>query len=162
MDPLTVSAAISTATAAFNGIKKAFNAGRDLEAMAGDLSRWMGAVSDIDHIHKSSKSPTMLKKMFAAQSVEQEAIESFAAKKKLEQQRDDLKTYIMFTQGTKAWDELLQTEANIRKQRKKLVYEAQERREKIIFWVGLVVTLLACVGLFIGFAYGLWVIDRGA
>ena len=46
-----------------------------MEAMAGDLSRWMGAVSDVDHIHKSSKSPSMLKKMFAAQSVEQEAIE---------------------------------------------------------------------------------------
>tara|TARA_B100000287_G_scaffold428590_1_gene480258 strand:+ start:124 stop:603 length:480 start_codon:yes stop_codon:yes gene_type:complete len=132
MDPLTVGAAISTATAAFNGIKQAFNAGRDLEAMAGDLSRWMGAVSDIDHIHKSSKSPSMLKKMFAAQSVEQEAIEAFAAKKKLQQQRDDLKTYIMFTQGTKAWDELLQTEANIRKQRKKLIYEAKQRREYII------------------------------
>lgn len=132
MDPLTVGAAISTATAAFNGIKQAFNAGRDLEAMAGDLSRWMGAVSDIDHIHKSSKSPSMLKKMFAAQSVEQEAIESFAAKKKLQQQRDDLKTYIMFTQGTKAWEELLQTEANIRKQRKKLIYEAKQRREYII------------------------------
>ena len=100
--------------------------------MAGDLSRWMGAVSDVDHIHKSAKSPSMLKKMFAAQSVEQEAIEAFAAKKKLQQQRDDLKTYIMFTQGTKAWDELLETEANIRKQRKKMVYEAQQRREKIL------------------------------
>ena len=132
IDPLTVSAAISTATAAFNGIKQAFQAGRDLEAMAGDLSRWMGAVSDVDHLHKSAKSPSMLKKMFAAQSVEQEAIEAFAAKKKLQQQRDDLKTYIMFTQGTKAWDELLETEANIRKQRKKMVYEAQQRIEKIL------------------------------
>lgn len=160
MDPLTVSAAISTATAAFNGIKKAFNAGRDLEAMAGDLSRWMGAVSDVDHIHKSSKSPSMLKKMFAAQSVEQEAIESFAAKKKLEQQRDDLKTYIMFTQGTKAWDELLQTEANIRKRRQKLIYEAKERRDKIIFWIALIGTFTVGGLVLFGFAYGLWVLDN--
>lgn len=160
MDPLTVSAAISTATAAFNGIKKAFNAGRDLEAMAGDLSRWMGAVSDVDHIHKSSKSPSMLKKMFAAQSVEQEAIESFAAKKKLEQQRDDLKTYIMFTQGTKAWDELLQTEANIRKRRQKLIYEAKERRDKIIFWIALIATFIVGGLVLFGFAYGLWVLDN--
>ena len=143
IDPLTVSAAISTATAAFNGIKQAFQAGRDLEAMAGDLSRWMGAVSDVDHLHKSAKSPSMLKKMFAAQSVEQEAIEAFAAKKKLQQQRDDLKTYIMFTQGTKAWDELLETEANIRKQRKKMVYEAQQRREKIFNAVFISIGLVA-------------------
>jgi len=86
----------------------------------------------------------MLKKMFAAQSVEQEAIEAFTAKKKLQQQRDDLKTYIMFSQGTKAWDELLQTESNIRKQRKKLVYEAQQRREKLVggLLVGLASTAL--------------------
>ena len=115
--------------------------------MASDLSRWMGAVSDVDHIHKSAKSPSMLKKMFAAQSVEQEAIEAFTAKKKLEQQRDDLKTYIMFSQGTKAWDELLQTESNIRKQRKKLVYEAQQRREKLIggLLIGLASTALVFI-----------------
>ena len=153
MDPLTVGAAISTATAAFNGIKQAFNAGRDLEAMAGDLSRWMGAVSDIDHIHKSTKSPSMLKKMFAAQSVEQEAIEAFAAKKKLEQQRDDLKTYIMFSQGTKAWDELLQTEANIRKQRKKLIYEAKQRREYIINVVLVTLGLVAIAAMLTAIAY---------
>ena len=153
IDPLTVSAAISTATAAFNGIKQAFNAGRDLEAMAGDLSRWMGAVSDVDHIHKSAKSPSMLKKMFAAQSVEQEAIEAFAAKKKLEQQRDDLKTYIMFTQGTKAWDELVETEVNIRKQRKKLVYEAQQRREKILNGIFISLGLTAITILVSGLLY---------
>ena len=153
MDPLTVGAAISTATAAFNGIKQAFNAGRDLEAMAGDLSRWMGAVSDVEHIHKSSKSPSMLKKMFAAQSVEQEAIESFAAKKKLEQQRDDVKTYIMFSQGTKAWDELLQTEATIRKNRKKLIYEAKQRREYIINVIAVVLGSAAIVAMVTGLAY---------
>ena len=40
MDPLTISAAISTATAAFGGIKKAFMAGRELDAMTQDLSKW--------------------------------------------------------------------------------------------------------------------------
>ena len=121
--------------------------------MSGDLSRWMGAVSDVDHIHKSAKSPSMLKKMFAAQSVEQEAIEAFAAKKKLEQQRDDLKTYIMFTQGTKAWDELVETEVNIRKQRKKLVYEAQQRREKILNAVFITLGLIAVTALSSGLLY---------
>jgi len=95
----------------------------------------------------------MLKKMFAAQSVEQEAIEAFAAKKKLEQQRDDLKTYIMFTQGTKAWDELVETEVNIRKQRKKMVYEAQQRREKILNIVFICLALVALTALASGLLY---------
>ena len=128
--------------------------------MASDLSRWMGAVSDVDHIHKSAKSPTMLKRMFAKQSVEQEAIEAFTAKKKLQQQRDDLKTYIMFTQGTKAWDELLQTEANIRKQRKAMIYEAQERKEKIILWVGGTSVVIISFAILFAFVYGLWLLDN--
>ena len=91
--------------------------------------------------------------MFAAQSVEQEAIEAFAAKKKLQQQRDDLKTYIMFTQGTKAWDELVETEVNIRKQRKKLVYEAQQRREKILNIVFICLALVALTIITSGLLY---------
>ena len=40
-----------------------FQAGRDLEAMSQDLSRWMGAVSDVDNAHKSAKNPSMLRKV---------------------------------------------------------------------------------------------------
>ena len=147
MDPLTISAAISTATAAFGGIKRAFAAGRDLESMSQDLSRWMGAVSDVDAAHKSAKNPTLFKKVFGGQSIEQEAIEAFAAKKKLEAQRDELKTFIMFTHGTRAWDELLAMEGDIRKRRQKEIYEAKERKEKIIMWsIGiLTVGSLSCL-----------------
>lgn len=160
MDPLTISAAISTATAAFGGIKKAFMAGRELDAMTQDLSRWMGAVSDVANIEKRAKNPSMFRKVFNSQSIEQEAIEAFAAKKKLDQQRDELKTFIMFTHGTKAWDELIQMEGQIRKRRQKEVYEAQERREKIIFWTIGICTFGIGFALLIGFTYGLVLLDR--
>ena len=44
VDPIS---AVALATGAFNTIKAGFAAGREIESMAGDLSRWMGAVSDI-------------------------------------------------------------------------------------------------------------------
>ena len=160
MDPLTITAAISTATAAFGGIKKAFMAGRELESMTQDLSRWMGAVSDVANIEKRAKNPSMFNKMFNGQSIEQEAIEAFAAKKKLDQQRDELKTFIMFAHGTKAWDELLQMEGQIRKRRQKEVYEAQEQKEKIIFWIVAVCTLGISIAVLIAFTYGLVLLDR--
>ena len=159
MDPLTISAAISTATAAFGGIKRAFAAGRELDAMVGDLSKWMGAVSDVANIEKRAKNPSMLRKVFNGKSVEEEALEAFAAKKKLQQQRDELKTYIMFTNGTAAWDELLQMEGTIRKRRQKEVYEAQERRDRFVFWVVLILILVIGSGLLSLFAYGLYVLD---
>ena len=67
VDPIT---AVATATAAFNTIKKGFQMGRDIEGMAGDLGRWMGAVSDIKKADEYSKKPPLFKKLFAAGSVE--------------------------------------------------------------------------------------------
>ena len=160
MDPITISAAISTATAAFGGIKRAFAAGRDLESMSQDLSRWMGAVSDVDNAHRSAKNPSMFRKVFRGQSIEQEAIEAFAAKKKLEAQRDELKTFIMFTHGTRAWEELLAMEGDIRKRRQKEIYEAKERREKIIMWVIGICTVGIGTAILLAFTYGLVLPDR--
>ena len=160
MDPLTISAAISTATAAFGGIKKAFMAGRELESMTQDLSKWMGAVSDVANIERRAKNPSLITKVFYSQSIEQEAIEAFAAKKKLDQQRDELKTFIMFTHGTKAWDELIAMEGQIRKRRQKEIYEAQERKEKIILWVVGIGTIGIGTAILFAFTYGLVLLDR--
>ena len=152
MDPLTISAAISTATAAFGGIKRAFAAGRDLEAMTGDLSRWMGAASDIDKAGEYAKKPPLFKKLFAAGSVEEEAMASFMAKKKAEDMRYQLKQLISLTRGPAAWDELLATEGAIRKKRQKMIYEQKERQRQIFEWTAIIIGT-ATIGGFI-----LWLI----
>jgi len=160
-DPISISAAVATASTAFNGIKRAFQAGRDIQSMSQDLSKWMGAVSDVDNAHKSAKNPSIFRKVFKGGSIEQEAIEAFTAKKKLEEQRYELKQFLMFTHGSKAWDELLRMEGDIRKRRQKEIYDRQKVREKIITVVALIVVL--SIGLTIlGFVvYGLVGLDRG-
>ena len=160
-DPVTISAAVATASTAFNGIKRAFAAGRDLEAMSQDLSRWMGAVSDVDNAHKSAKNPSMLRKVFSGGSIEQEAIEAYTAKKKLEEQRYELKQFLMFTYGSKSWDDLLAMEGQIRKRRQKEVYDKQVFREKVITYVVLAVVLVVGISLLGGFVYSLMGFDRG-
>lgn len=159
-DPISISVAVSTASTAFSGIKRAFQAGRDLESMSQDLSRWMGAVSDVDAAHKSAKNPTVFRKVFGG-SVEGEAIEAFSAKKKLEEQRYELQQFIKFTHGTAAWDELLRMEGQIRKRRQQEIYDKKLFREKVISVVALVVVFtvgLALLGLFV---YSLMGLDRG-
>lgn len=160
-DPISISAAVATASTAFAGIKRAFQAGRDIQAMSQDLSKWMGAVSDVDNAHKSAKNPSIFRKVFKGGSIEQEAIEAFTAKKKLEEQRYELKQFLMFTHGSRAWDELLKMEGDIRKRRQKEIYDRQKIREKIITVVALVVVL--SIGLTVlGFVmYGLVGLDRG-
>jgi hypothetical protein len=41
MEPITIAAAVSGATAAFNSIKQMIAAGRDMESCITDVSRWM-------------------------------------------------------------------------------------------------------------------------
>ena len=129
MDPIT---AMATASAAFNTIKKGFQVGRDIEQMASDLGRWMGALSDLEQAEKEAKNPPIFKKLLAGSSVEQEAMEAFAAKTKAEKQRDELKTWIQYTMGQSKWDELIRMEADIRKQRQETLYRQRERRRKFL------------------------------
>ncbi len=159
IDPIT---AIATATGAFNTIKAAFAAGRDVESMAGDLGRWMGAVSDIKKAEEMNKKPPLFKKLFNAGSVEEEAMQLFLAKKKAEDMREQLKQLISFTRGPSAWEELLQTERDIRVKRQKAIYAQEERRQQVLEWVGVTVGVLVLFGIcfaiiwFIGHEQGRW------
>ena len=157
VDPIT---AVATATAAFNTIKSAFAAGRDVESMANDLGRWMGAVSDIKKAEEYSKKPPLFKKLFAAGSVEEEAMQAFMAKKKAEDMREELRNIISFTRGPSAWQELLQTEVNIRKKRQEAIYAQQEYRQKVIEVVMIIIAALT-VCAFVGGIVWLIGMDRG-
>ena len=159
IDPIT---AVATATAAFNTIKSAFAAGRDIEGMAGDLGRWMGAVSDIKKAEEYNKKPPLFKKLFNAGSVEEEAMQIFMAKKKAEDMREELRNIISFTRGPSAWTELLKTEADIRKRRQQAIYDQEERRRQVLEIVGVcfaAITVLGVLGgliYFVGKARGDW------
>ena len=156
---IEIVAAVSAATGAFNTIKAGFAAGREVESMASDLSRWMGAVSDIKKADEYNKKPPLFKKLFQSGSVEEEAMQIFMAKKKAEDMRNELKQIISFTRGPSAWEELLRTEADIRKKRQQAIYDQKERQRKVL-------EIIAIIGLIIvigGFIFGLiWLwLNRG-
>ena len=129
MDPIS---AMATASAAFSALKKGFAIGRDLESMASDLSRWMGALSDLDQAEKEAKNPPIFKKLFAGSSVEQEAANAWAAKRKATAQRDELRQWVQLTLGQKAWNDLVAEEGRIRKRRQETLYRQRERRRKFV------------------------------
>ena len=146
MDPVS---AMATASAAFGALKKGFAIGRDIEQMSGDIGRWMSAVSDVDNAEKRAKNPPLFKKLLYANSIEQAAIEAFAAKKKLEEQRYELKTFLNMTYGPQAYNELLQMEGQIRKERKKAIYERQKLQEQIISWIAITILCATVIGFLI-------------
>jgi len=150
IDPMT---ALATASAAFNVIKKGFEVGRDVEQMAGDLGRWMGAMSDLSEAERVAKNPPMFKKLFAGKSVEQEAMEIFAAKKKAENMREELRQYITWTMGMSAWDELIRMEGQIRKERKETLYLQAEKRRKFVEWMVIILSILILSSGLVGFIW---------
>jgi|TARA_E500000318_G_C3423217_1_gene158135 hypothetical protein len=130
IDPITLSAAVTGATTAYNAIKKAIMVGKEIEDMSSELGRWMSAVSDVDNVHRNANSPSTLDRIFNG-SIEQVAIESFSAKKKLSKQREELKNFLVGTYGLQAWDDLIKEEGRIRKARQEAIYAREERNRHI-------------------------------
>ena len=139
MDSVTI---ISGATVAFNALKKGFAIGKDLQDMSSQLTQWAGHMADLGQAEKQVKNPPWWKSIGG--SVEAEAMEVFAAKRKAESMRKELKDYISFTMGPSAWDELVALEGKIRKQKKEQEYRKAELQEAIITWT--VTSLLLLVG----------------
>lgn len=126
IDPAT----IALATSAFGLIKRGFAAGREIESMAKDVSRWMGACHDIEKAHGKAKSRRF------GRSVEEEALETWAALKKVKQQREELRLY-MLSINPQAWNELVRLEGQIRKQRQREEEERRQRQEEIFTWAAI-------------------------
>ena len=157
IDPVT---ALATASAAFTTIKKGFQLGRDIEGMAGDLGRWMGAVSDINKADEMAKKPPLFKKVFAAGSVEEEAMATFMARKKAEDMRSELRSMISAMRGPSAWNELVAEEGKIRKRRQEMIYAQEEYRQKVIEWCAIGLAGLVVIGM-ISFFVWLAMKERG-
>jgi len=123
VDPIS---AFGVATAAFNAIKKGFEMGREVESMYGDIGRWMNSCETVNREAKKAKT--------AGMSVEEEALEVFAHKKKIQAMEQELRTFVNMSHGPDAWNEVLRIQAEIRKKRKEAILAAKKKQEQIIMW----------------------------
>lgn len=126
MDPVTV---IATASAAYNAIKKGIEIGRELQDMGSQLATWAGAVSDLEFLARKAENPPWWR---VGSNVQAEAIEIFAAKKRIQAQRDELRTFLQYSYGHGAWEELLRIEAQVRKRKQATDYRRAEMKELFI------------------------------
>lgn len=150
IDPISAFAMASTA---FNVIKKGFEIGRDVEDMAGDIGRWMGAVGDLNTAYEQAKNPPLFKRIVFAKSVEEEAMTIWQHKKKTEQMREELRSLISFMRGPAAWDELIRMEASIRKNRQDTIKKQKAAQGKFFEYilVGVLVIIGFTIIYFIGY-----------
>jgi hypothetical protein len=136
MDPIT---AIGIASTAYSAIKKGFEVGKEVESMAGDLGRWMNAINAVKTSHSKAKG-----RRFG--SVEEEALETFAAKKKAEQMENDLRNFIVGQYGVNAWQDIIRIQADLRKKQKEEELRLAAARDEFIYnatIVGLIVLFIS-------------------
>ncbi len=116
IDPLT---AIAVATTAYKGIVKAFQTGKEIEAMSKDIGKWMGAIADVKQAHQEKKTSRF-------KNVEEQALDTYAALKKAEKMEMDLKNFLIANYGFNAWTDLMRIQRGLRKER------LEEKRKKAI------------------------------
>jgi len=152
--------AIALATAAFSGIKKAVNAGKEISELGKDLSAFGRAVSDLDYLGAKAKDPPLWKKV--SPNFDTSAIEIWAHQQKAKEMREELREYISLYYGPSAWESIVNIEAEQRRMQKEAVYRRQEKIDNLINWcVGIAIVLVGFVFFgviiyFIGKYRGTW------
>lgn len=140
-EPLTI------CLAAFTAIKSAVSAGREIQSLGSDIGKLFDGIDAIRNDHNKAKSNPF-------KTANEQAMETFIAKKKAEDMENELRKIVVETRGFEAWNELIQMRIEVRQQRKEEALALKKKKQK--FWddVATIVAIVAGVVLFGGVLVG--------
>ena len=121
MDPLTILAA---AQAAYSGIQAGIAAGKEIQGMAADLSELWGSLAKLTQL--SAEKPAT--NIFNKKSIEQVAIERYAAKAEAQDLALKAKNMFIGQFGLAAWDQVQKEVIEIRKEIERQRYAEEKAR----------------------------------
>lgn len=158
IDPIS---ALAMATAAFNGIKKAVEVGREIQDVYSQLSTWAGHVSDLQEClnQNITKKPGLFDKIGFSKSATAEAFDELVAKQKLKEMEEEIRHMFLYGDlnhlGLDGYRDFINMRREIKTKREKMVYE-QMRRQKEFF--DLVKTILLASLILLGGVGTTWFI----
>tara|TARA_Y100000022_G_C13085539_1_gene299771 strand:- start:165 stop:632 length:468 start_codon:yes stop_codon:yes gene_type:complete len=127
IDPVS---AIAVATASYNAIVKAWQAGKQVESMSKDIGKWMGSIADVKQAHQQKKTSRF-------KNVDEQALDTYAALKKAEKMELDLKNFLIANYGFNAWTDLMKIQRDLRAAKLEEKRRKQKRFEDFMEAVGL-------------------------
>jgi len=153
IDPITL---IAGATALYNGIKQAVDAGHDIMDTAEKVGSLFSRVAEITQVASAPRR----KKLFQSQAeFEAEAVKLYAAKAKAHQMALEVKNMFIARYGKNAWDGIQRQVIEMRKEAARRaaqeLKEQEEARKDIIFTLSIVGGVILLAGLLAGSAL-LW------
>ena len=152
MDPITL---IAGATALYNSIKSAVDAGQDVMDTAEKVGNLFSKVAQIVTIASTPRK----KKLFQSQAeFEAEAVKIYAAKAKAQQMQLDVKNMFVGQYGPAAWEgiqrQIIEMRKEAARQAAQELKEQEENRKDLIMVssiVGFLVLAIAAIGIFLMF-----------
>ena len=150
IDPVS---AFAVATTAYKTISKAVAFGQDLENVTGQLGKWFTATSDIRKAKDLNKRAPIFKKVFAAGSVAEEALQLLMHEKKIQEMESELRTLLNFRYGQRTWEEMIEMRRKIAKQREDEVYRAMEIKRNILEGIAIILLMGLTVAVIFGIIY---------
>ncbi|QDP58285.1 MAG: hypothetical protein Unbinned8622contig1005_26 [Prokaryotic dsDNA virus sp.] len=129
MDPLSM---IAMASTTFKGIQTLVNQGAEIEAVAQKLGSWYSYAADIKQAEKEAEKPGVFKKLFDGNTVEQQALNSVIAKKKLEEQEKQIRELIVWAYGVETYQEMIMLRRKIKAQREEAIYKQRKRKQMML------------------------------
>ena len=150
IDPFT---AVAAATTAFNTVKRFVAAGQEFENCMGQMGKWYTAVSDFRKGQQLQKNPPIFRKLLAAGSVEEEALNLLIHEKKILEMEKELQNMLNMRFGFGTWDELKDMQRKIRAKREREVYKQAEAKQAMINGVAIFLLLGALVSMLGGLFY---------
>ena len=147
MDPLSL---IAMASTTFKGIQTLVERGAEIESVAQKLGAWYTFAADIREAEKEAESPGVFKKLFDGQTVEQQALSSVIAKKKLEEQEKQIRELIVWAYGTETYQEMIMLRREIKARREKAIYKQRRKQRLIMDTTLVVIAALVCGAIVFG------------
>jgi len=147
MDPLSL---IAMASTTFKGIQTLVERGAEIEAVAQKLGAWYSFASDIRQAEKEAENPPLFKKLFEGETVEQQALNSVIAKKKLEEQEKQIRELIIWAYGTETYQEMIMLRREIKARREKVIYKQRRKQRLIMDSTLVIIAALVCGAIIFG------------
>ena len=117
LDPVSI-------TAAYTAVKKGIEVGKDITQLMSEIGSLWTAIEEVETGYRKEKQKK--------QSVEEEALDLFAAKCAAKDAEENLRNIVIATRGFNAWNDMMRMRVDLRKKRKAIAAQkAQEKKELI-------------------------------
>jgi hypothetical protein len=129
---IEIAAAVSIASSAFKGIKKAMDTGREAQDLAQTFGKFFDAKDQIIKASQDSQNQPVVNKLFNGTSVESQALEVTAAKHKIAQLEKDLREYLVWSGQGAFYNDMMSERRRIHSRNVASAKKAAEDKKFII------------------------------